>query len=343
VTLTPAALNRTILARQALLERVACSLPEMLERMGGIQAQYAPSMYVGLWSRVCGFTRAQLDAALVDRSVVQGTLFRATIHLVSTADYWPFAIAIRAARRAWWLRVQRAGATEPEMLALSNRAREAMAAGPVGHRELEDVAGRERLGGLHLFLDIVRVPPSGTWARRRANLYAAAEDWLGRAPPIAVADAVDHTVRRYLQAFGPATMKDIATWAGLPVADGRDACARLGAVAVNVGNELPAMVDLPGAEVVDGAVPVPVRFLPTWDAVLLAHARRATVVREEDRSRIFTSSNPQSLATFAVDGVVAGAWRVDGTAVVVDPFRPLTRAERRAVEAEAARLGAFHQ
>ena len=97
--LTPRHLNRALLARQVLIERGRSSIPKTLERIGGIQAQYAPSMYVGLWTRLEGFERDQLTQALENRTVVQGTLMRITIHLVSAPDWWPFAIALREARR----------------------------------------------------------------------------------------------------------------------------------------------------------------------------------------------------------------------------------------------------
>src|SRR5919197_4701512 len=93
-TLTERELNRALLARQLLLEREQATIPRVLERMGGLQAQYAPSMYIGLWSRLAGFERYDLDRALERKAVVQGTLMRSTIHLVSGRDYWPFAIAI---------------------------------------------------------------------------------------------------------------------------------------------------------------------------------------------------------------------------------------------------------
>ena len=55
--LTQRALNRALLARQLLLERATLPLPAALEAIGGLQAQYAPSMYVGLWSRLAGLER----------------------------------------------------------------------------------------------------------------------------------------------------------------------------------------------------------------------------------------------------------------------------------------------
>ena len=334
-------LNRTVLARQSLLARAPVALPSALERIGGIQAQYAPSMYVGLWSRVEGFERSQLDAALDSRSVVQGTLMRATIHLVSAADYWPLAIATRQARRTWWLRSERGrGITAGEMEATAARAERLLADGPAEHAALEGAVGRTRMEGLHQFLDIVRVPPSGTWARRRANRYAAAVHWIGPEPSLGVEDAIDHAVRRYLQAFGPAAVADVARWAGLNVRPVRAACERLGVTGLDVRG---GVIDLPEGRLTDATTTAPVRFLPTWDATLLTHIRRAGVVREDDRARIFTSANPQSLATFLVDGVVAGAWSFDGERIVVDPFRPLAPAARRAVAGEAARLAELHR
>src|SRR3954471_20577881 len=103
-TLSQRQLLLALLDRQLLLRRSGLTITAVLERMGGLQAQYAPSMYVGLWTRMERFSRADLDHVLERRAVVQGTLLRSTIHLVSSADYWPFARAIRESRKQWWLR-----------------------------------------------------------------------------------------------------------------------------------------------------------------------------------------------------------------------------------------------
>src|SRR6266511_1222807 len=157
-----------------LLSRAGATLPVALERMAGIQAQYAPSMYVGLWSRLAGFRREGLTDALERRSVVQGTLMRSTIHLVSREDYWPFAVAVRGSRRKWWLRVTPERLTEREMSAAAARVRERLAAGPMRRKDVEELVGKREAMGVGLWLAMVRVPPSGTWGRRRADLYAAA-------------------------------------------------------------------------------------------------------------------------------------------------------------------------
>ncbi|HLZ36662.1 MAG TPA: winged helix DNA-binding domain-containing protein [Mycobacteriales bacterium] len=329
-----------MLARQLLLERAALPLPAALEQVAGLQAQYAPAMYVGLWSRLREFARDHLTRALEQRSVVQGTVLRATIHLVSAADYWPFALAVRQERRTRWLRVPSHRVHADEVAAAAERLRHRLADGPVRRPDLEALVGRGLVLGLGLWLDLLRVPPSGTWERRRADLYADAERWLG--PPGVEPDAaVELVVRRYLGGFGPAPLRDVADWAGLPVTVVGQAVARMEARRFRDerGGEL---VDLPEAPLPPPDILAPVRFLPVWDATLLVHARRAGVLPEEHRSRVFTTKTPQSVATFLVDGKVAGRWTYDRGAVRVDPFHPLARSTRREVEREAEALGAFH-
>jgi winged helix DNA-binding protein len=339
-TLSTRQLNRTVLTRQLLLQRSRVALPRVLEAIGGIQAQYAPSMYIGLWSRVDRFERDHLTSALVDRSLVQGTLMRATIHLVSKEDYWPFESAVSAARRAWWLRSHRPEVAVADLEEAAAVARAALRSGPVSHSELAARVGPTSMMALHAFSHVVRVPPSGTWAKRRANLYALAEDWVGPEPELDPGEALDHSVRRYLSGFGPARPKDIASWTGVPLSQIRASLGRMEMhrYRSDQGEEL---VDLTDLLIADEEMPAPVRFLPTWDATLLAHARRAGVLLEEDRARIFHVKNPQSEATFLVDGVVAGTWRHDGERVVIVAFRPLSASARSDVEEEASRLEAL--
>ena len=337
-TLTARELNRALLRRQMLLGRVRLSLPRALERMGGLQAQYAPSMYIGLWSRLDGFERATLTRALERRTVVQATLLRSTIHLVSARDYWPWALAIRASRREHWLRAAPDAPRDDEMTALARNVYEALDGGAMRRTEVEALIGKRATQAINLWLNIVRAPPSGTWERRRADLYAAAEDWLG--PP---ADDLDEAaglellVRRYLAAFGPATRAEVASWMGVkPTAlQPAFAAVELRRFRAEDGDEL---LDLPRAPLPAADTEVPVRFLPTWDATLLAHARRAQVLPEEYRPRIFHSKNPQSVPTFLVDGAVAGTWRHEGGKIELEPFHRLGSSVQQALREEAGRL-----
>ena len=336
--LTERELNRALLARQMLLERVELPIPRVLERMGGVQAQYAPSMYIGLWTRIEGLDRDAVTRGLERRTIVQGSMMRNTIHLVSKRDYWPFVVGIRRGLREWWLRMNK-DVTAHEVAANDRKLRSALRGRTLSRTELEAMIG-QRLSTAGAFVDLVRVPPSGTWERRRADLYALAEDWVG--PEDSTENAgVEHLVRRYLQGFGPARPTEIANWASLNVTTVKRALERmtLRRFLDEQGKEL---VDLPRLPLPDADTLAPVRLLPVWDATLLVHARRTQILPERHRSRIFNVRNPQSLNTFLVDGQVAGAWRYERGRVRIEPFGRLPKRVRAELDEEAERLTAFH-
>jgi hypothetical protein len=342
--LTERDLNRALLARQMLLERVKAPLPKVLERMGELQAQYAPSMYIGLWARMESFDRDQLDRALERRSVAQGTLMRSTIHLVSKRDYWPIAIGIRRGRREAWLKYgRRREYSAAQMAAHARKLRAALGDGTMSRKEIHKLLGKDSIvtNGVNVWLDLVRVPPSGTWERRRADLYAAAEHWLGSEPKIDQIDGIELLVRRYLGGFGPATLAELGSWVGLhpkrvePALDP----IKLRRFAAEDGAEL---LDLPRAPLPDPDTPAPPRFLPTWDATLLVHARRTGILSEKHRPKIFSAKNPQSIPTFLVDGRVAGTWRYEKGKVETEAFARLDAAAKRELREEAERLAELH-
>jgi hypothetical protein len=234
--LTERELNRALLERQMLLSRARSSLPKALERIGTLQAQYAPSMYVGLWSRVEGFERDALTRALERRKVVQGTMMRVTIHLASRADYWPLVVAVRDARRELWLRAtHRREISRREIVATAKRLRRRLAGGTMTRKEITDFVGKDSVwtNGMNVFLDLVRVPPSGTWERRRADLFALAEDWIG-SPEVAGDDAVELPVRRYLAGYGPGTRSENRGLGGRPCGDDRPGARAAAAAPVSL-------------------------------------------------------------------------------------------------------------
>ncbi len=332
------ALNRALLARQLLLDRARITIPEAVEQVGALQTQYAPSGYVGLWTRLVDFERDALTRALEDRSAIQGTLMRTTIHLVSRREFWPYAMGVRQARRQATLRPP-FSKTEDEMVAGADRMHAALADGPRWVKELGELAAG--FVGLHgLWVDLVRVPPSGTWERRRADRLGLAEDWVGTCDS-SETDGLVHLVRAYLRGFGPASWRDIASWAGIAVTDAKRGGEGLTLVRYRdeEGREL---VDLDGAELPDPGVPAPVRFLPHWDANLLVHARRAGILPEAHRPRVFSIRNPFSVGTYLVDGTVAGGWSLREGRIELDPYEPLSAADERAVEREREALEAFH-
>jgi hypothetical protein len=340
-TLSTRALNRALLARQLLLERSQLSIPDALEQIGGLQTQYAPSGYVGLWTRLAGFERGALTTALEERSVVQATLQRVTIHVVSRREYWSYALGVRTARQEQWRRTfgRATGRAESEFVAAADRLRAALADGPRDVKDLGDLA-KGFVGTLGLWVDLVRVPPAGTWERRRADRLALADDWIGPSDTTEEAGR-RHLVRAHLPAFGPAGWGDIASWAGLSVSAVKSAGGEveLDRYRDEAGREL---VDLPDQPLPDPATPAPVRFLPHWDANLLIHARRTGLLPEPFRPRVFSTKNPFSVGTYLVDGAVAGAWSLRGARIELEPFVDAPTRVQREIDREREALEAFH-
>ena len=298
-------------------------------------------MYIGLWSRLADFERDSLTRALERRAVIQATLMRSTIHLVSAADFWPFAAGTREARWESWQRAYRKRGPAPATArAAARRIDRMLAGGPRSRAELVEGIDSPLLGWASTRLNLVRIPPSGTWERRRADLYGRAEDWLGPAPDISEDEGIDLLIRRYLRGFGPASPADVASWAGLQLTPVKAALERMELRRFR-DEQGGLLLDLPRAPLPAADTVAPARFLPTWDATLLVNCRRTQILPEEHRPKIFHVKNPQSEMTFLVDGAVAGTWKQDGKRVRLHPFGRLRRADRDELEAEAARLADY--
>lgn len=155
--------------------------------------------------------------------------------------------------------------------------------------------------------------------------------------------AVAQLLLRYLAAFGPASLKDMAAWSGLtglrPAIEALRPDLRV--YRDEQGTEL---FDVPGAPLPDETTPAPVRFLAEFDNILLSHADRSRIIPEVYRPLVFTD-NGIIRSAFTVDGFVAGLWRIDNgkssAELVVSPFVPLADDVREALTEEGMRLLAF--
>jgi hypothetical protein len=353
--LTPTELNRATLARQLLLERARLDPVVATERIGGLQAQEPASPYIGLWSRLVEFRADSLDRAIRDRRLVKAGLFRGTLHLVSADDYLDIHPAILVTLRALAARDQFRNAevsdvdslvaaaidfaSEPrDNAAMHDHLAELAAA---EGRRVTDVWWRLRREG-----PFIRTPSDVPWSFSRRPAYVAASAWLGDRPFADENQAIAHLVRRYLGAFGPATIADLRSWSHVATARLRPAIAALPDIVQIKDESGRILLDLEGAPRPPADTPAPPRFLPMWDSVLLAHADRTRVLPQAYRAAV-VSRNGDVLPTFLVDGRVAGLWWVEpdgpSTRIALEPFEPIPKPARRALEEEAERLRAFYE
>ncbi|MEV0679270.1 winged helix DNA-binding domain-containing protein [Actinosynnema sp. NPDC050436] len=333
-------LNRALLHRQLLLERSELPVPDAVEHLVGMQAQEPPSPYYGLWSRLRDFTPDALGELVSDGRVVRAPLHRATIHLVTAADHARVEPVLRAmVRRRFTSSPFRAVLTglDPDDVACESA--RLLAERPRTRPELGRALA-ERWPGLDAeslghaatyLLPVVQLPPRGVWGRSGRAVWADAAQRIG-----ALGDQEDLTgfVRRYLAAFGPATVKDVQLWSGLTRL--KDVVPDMGlrVLTDEAGREL---YDVPDGPLPDPDTPAPVRFLPEFDNVLLGHDDRTRVISEEDYRRgIVIGGKP----TLLVDGFVHGTWKL-AQGLDVQVFRPLTDVQRADVLAEGTRLLAF--
>ncbi|MEO5952648.1 MAG: winged helix DNA-binding domain-containing protein, partial [Chloroflexia bacterium] len=270
--LTLRELNRAALARQMLLKREEVGVVEAIERLAGMQAQYSPSPYIGLWTRLKGFQIEELVTAILDKMVVKASLMRWTLHLASSRDYPYFTVAVGDALVAMSRKeADEAGQHIPTL----HKALLEYATEPRLFAQLVDfangVAGDPPRRHMHLAWRwahapgwLVHVPPSGIWRYFGSNSYMSAHEWLGSMQEPMVEEAITYLVRRYLAAYGPSTVADIVQWAGLrSVGRATSALADLADEIVVFRNEDGKLLyDLRDAPRPGADVPAPIRYLP---------------------------------------------------------------------------------
>jgi hypothetical protein len=318
-------LNRATLARQLLLARARVPVARAVERIGGIQAQDLGAPYRALAARIEGFRPELLDRALARRTVVKATLMRGTLHIVSARDYPYFVAALLPSLQRQYARARLGDAPATEIEALAARAT-AFASEPRTNAELRDhLGGEDAWFRARFHAPFVFVPPL---AQRRV---VAADGWLGEAP-VGEEEGLAHLVRQFLAAFGPATAKDAARWARLPVGQVRAALERVRTVDLGDG-----LLDLPRAPR-PGEVKAPPRLLALFESILLAYDDRSRFLSDEAYARVMLGG--LVLQAFLLDGFVAGTWRLERGKVELDPFAPLPLGARRQLEAEARRTAA---
>ncbi len=334
-----------------LLAREPLAPVEAIERLCGLQAQEASPPFIGLWTRLAGFEREQLLAALRDRSVVRATLMRATLHLVGASDYAGFRLALQPVmERAVRVLGDRAKGLDVEHVLPAARA--LLLERPLGFNDLRrllkeqfpDVNDRALGYVVRTHLPLVMVPTDARWGFPPVADFTLADTWLGA--PLADDGTAAQLVLRYLAAFGPASVADAQTWSGLQGLAPVFEQLRPQLLVFRGESGRRELFDLPEAPRPDADVPAPVRFLPEFDNLVLAHADRRRLVADEHRGALVTR-NLRVRATFLWEGMVAGTWELqrkrDAAVLAITPFRPLSARAAKALSTEAEALARFAQ
>jgi hypothetical protein len=345
-TLSPRAINRATLARQLLLERSELSVVQAVERLAGMQGQEPKHPYVGLWSRLNGFADTDLTAAVEAREVVRATFYRGTLHLVTAEDYLRFRTTLGPMLEAGLkLLGERAAGLEAEKVAAA--ARHLLAVEPLTFTEVRDALQaqfpevNDRALGFctRMLVPLIIVPAESRWGWTANGRFTPAEQWIGKKLPHKAVP--QELVVRYLEAFGPATPADFQTWSGLPRAKQLFDSMDLEVLTDSNGK---ALYDVPDGPRPSEDFEVPVRFLPEFDNLLLAHAKRQRIIADEHRPAVFTK-NLRIKSTYLVDGLVAGLWTAEkkrGVATLtLTPFGKTLKKTATELEREGSALVRF--
>lgn len=324
-----------------LLERSPRNAAETMTHLVGMQAQNPHDPYYALWARIEGFDPSELSGMIERREAVRGALMRATLHLATTDDYLflrsllqptlaavlgstPFAKDTADVDRDALLSLGRS--------LLDERAMTRAQLGPLLGASWPGVPPASLAQVVTYLVPVVQVPPRGLWGRSGPSAWTTLESWTGAGVPV---DADPRQlVRRYLAAFGPASVSDIRVWSRLNGL--REVVDRMRSeLEVRSGEDGGELLDIPDGLIVDEDVPAPPRFLPEYDNVLLGHS---------DRSRFFADEIlPVGWAgNLLVDGLFSGWWKIgrnrNEANLEVHLLRKTPRAALKAVENEAVRL-----
>ncbi len=334
-------LNRATLARQMLLQRSDSSIVDAVRFLGGLQAQQSNDPYICLWTRLNNFTHEALTALIVERVLARATTMRGTLHLHTIDDLLGFRALVAPFLKAQWKSnfLRRFGSEDQAKVhkaGVKLLDRGPLTSGELGKQLRAKFPSAEPLS-LSVLLQtsetLIQIPPTRIWGNGSAPLLTRVENWLP--PPYERPLSRIDLVRRYLGAFGPASVNDMQIWCRLTRLSVEFAALKH-ELAMFESEDGRVLYDLPEAPRPAADTPAPVRFLPLYDNVYLGYDNRRRMLMEIDLKRInlFADFKPSVL----IDGVIAAGWvasRKKGAArLEIEPYHKLTKQQMRELEAE---------
>ncbi len=348
------------LHRHHLLNEAPADAVTICRDICGVQAQVMAAAYLQLWTRNHALRRAEIESALwKTRALVKTSLMRQTLHLIPTDEFPLYIAALRSSRVAAPLRVMaRCGIAREEGEALTPVIMDALAAGPLDRAALAAAIRPKVSKRVRSWMDKVwshaRVPVAeglicyGQGENKEVT-FIRVDQWLPHlnAKPMSEAEAQGALLRKYLRAYGPATLSDFSHWSGIPMRDLKLLPALLEQEAVEIpGGKKNCFLlrqDMPALNRGSRAKSS-IRLLPIFDPYLLAHRDKDHLLPAKHYKRVYRNQGWISPVVL-IDGVVAGVWSYKpqgkNLLVRIEPFGKLSRAERTEIEQEAHHLALF--
>lgn len=335
-TITRRQLTAALAARQMLIERARLDPVEAIRRLTPIQGQHGPAPYLALAGRLERFRRDDLEAALRSGKVVKTTIMRVTLHLVAAGDYPAYAQLSRQARMRRWRKDYPHLDEARVTAALAKWLKQPRSNTEIRERVLRYEGVPEDEWSSVMFartlVPLVQLPPAGYWSNRQRPQFV-----VDPRPLPDPAEAATLVLSRYLAAYGPASRRDAAAWAGVAQRDFAEAFERLPTVSFTDEKGI-ELFDLPEQPLPPASTRLPVRLLAHWDQPLLAYADRDRIIPPELLPlRLTLSGDP----TVTVNGRVAASWKLERATktvrVEVRPHVEISRRAAREIRAEAKR------
>jgi hypothetical protein len=358
--LSARALNRALLSRQYLLRRLDLPERDVVEHLVGMHAQIPVGPYVGLWARLKKYQPERLSTMVVNRELVRTALMRSTIHLVTPDDCMtlrPFVQQVldrdlytNSSHAAVVKGLDLDEVVKAGLELLDEQPRTPADLGRALHERWPDRKPDTLAYAVRNLAALVQIPPRGTWGGTSRTIHASATTWLGR--PVDPAPSVDAVIRRYLAAFGPATVNDVQAWCGLTklseVVDRMRSTLR-----VYLDENGKELFDVPEGELPEDGVAAPPRYLPEFDNVLLSHANRERIIPDglsfaewcRRYGLMMTVRGGVLRGNLLIGGMLQGIWRVDkekkSYTLVVEPFTKVSKKDLAALEKDGLALLEF--
>jgi hypothetical protein len=331
-------------AAQLLSGSPARRVVDVVDRLLAVQGQDPRGARLAIRARTAGLFAADVDMALTaDRSLLITWLNRGTLHLVRSADYWWLHRLTTPPLLSGNARRLSQEGVSPDAANLGVRVIERSLAqeGPLTRGQLRDrisAAGVRTEGQalVHVLMlaclrgICVRGPMIGS-----EHAYVLVRDWLGAPPgPVDPDRALAMLARRYLAGHGPASDRDLAKWAGLPL---RDARRGLTVIASELGVRDDGLAALAGQPDGGAQLPPP-RLLGAYDPLLLGWESRQPILGSAQR---IVTVNGLFRPFALVRGRAVATWATPRGEVDISPFGQLAGADAAALSAEASDVKRF--